>query len=98
VEAWLLAQPDILPPRVKNRLPGRAAQPETVNFDEPPAKLLNELYREVLHKDYKKVTEGTKLFAKLNPETVYLSCPAFKALADDLLGLCPAGIKSDSCA
>lgn len=90
VEAWLLAQPDILPQQVRNRLPARAAQPEAVNFDVPPARLLNRLYREAISRDYKKVTEGTKLFARLDPETVYLSCPAFKALADDLLDLCPA--------
>lgn len=93
VEAWVLSQPEILPPAVKNRLPSKATQPETINFDEPPAKLLNKLYRETLRKDYKKVVEGTKLLAKLNPEIVYQKCPAFKALADDLLFLCPASIK-----
>lgn len=93
VEAWVLSQPDILPPAVKNRLPGKAAQPELINFDQPPAKLLHKLYREALHKDYKKVVEGTKLFGKLNPEVVYQKCPSFKALADDLLSLCPDHIK-----
>lgn len=93
VEAWLLSQPDILPPGVKNRLPGKAAHPESVNFDAPPAKLLQRLYREVLGKDYKKVVEGTKLFAKLNPEIVYQKCPSFKSLADDLLQMCPQEIK-----
>jgi hypothetical protein len=93
VEAWVLSQPDILPTAVKNCLPGRVAQPETINFNEPPAKLLNRLYREALHKDYKKVVEGTKLFGKLNPDLVYQKCPSFKALADDLLFLCPDHIK-----
>lgn len=92
VEAWLLAQPDILPPQVKNKLPGKAAQPETVNFHEPPAKLLHRLYREALHKDYKKIVEGTRLFSGLNPELVYRKCPAFRALADDLRTLCPRDI------
>lgn len=90
IEAWLLSQPSILPPAVAKKLPGRAEKPETVNSDEPPAKLLNRLYNEVLHKDYKKVVEGQKLFAKLDPALVYAKCPAFKALADDLLALCPA--------
>ena len=93
VEAWLLSQPEILPPPVMRKLPGKSAQPETVNFDEPPAKLLNKLYREALGKDYKKVVEGNKLFGKLCPDLVYQKCPAFKALADDLLELCPAAIK-----
>jgi hypothetical protein len=81
------------PAEVKKKLPSKAAQPEAVNFDEPPAKLLNRLYGEALRKDYKKVVEGTKLFHKLNPELVYQSCPSFKALADDLLGLCPQSIR-----
>ena len=49
VEAWLLSQPDLLPAAVRNKLPGKAEKPESVNFDEPPAKLLNRLYREGLH-------------------------------------------------
>jgi len=93
VEAWLLSQPDLLPAQVRNKLPGKAVRPESVNFDEPPAKLLNRLYNEALRKDYKKVTEGTKLFGKLDPAVVYAKCPAFKALADDLLSLCPAAIR-----
>lgn len=94
VEAWLLAQPENLPSAVAKKLPGKAQEPESVNFDEPPAKLLNRLYREALHKDYKKVTDGTKLFSNLNPETVYRKCPAFKALADDLLALCPPAMRA----
>jgi hypothetical protein len=93
VEAWVLSQPENLPSAVRKRLPGKIAQPEMVNFDEPPAKLLNKLYQETLHKDYKKVVEGTKLFGKLNPEMVYTKCPSFKALADDLLNLCPCNIR-----
>lgn len=96
VEAWLLAEPDILPPAVQKKLPGKATHPESVNFDEPPAKLLNRLYREVLHKDYKKVVEGTKLFRKLNPDRIYEKCPALKALADDLLAFCPPDILKDN--
>lgn len=93
VEAWLLSQPDLLPAQVRNKLPGKVERPESVNFDEPPAKLLNRLYNEALRKDYKKVVEGTKLFSKLDPTIVYAKCPAFKALADDLLCLCPAEIR-----
>jgi len=93
VEAWILAQPELLDSKVRKKLPGNAEAPETVNFNEPPAKLLDRLYNEVFRKNYKKVVEGTKLFAKLDPEVVYAKCPSFKALADDLLALCPATIR-----
>lgn len=43
-EAWLLSDPAILPREVRVALPGRCTQPETVNFDEPPAKLLERLH------------------------------------------------------
>ena len=94
VEAWLLSQPEHLPPAVSNKLPGKAAKPESVNFDEPPAKLLKRLYREALQKEYLKISDGHKLFSKLDPEIVYRKCPAFKALADDLLALCPPAMRA----
>ena len=45
VEAWLLSDPDLLPPQVKRALPPKAKHPEKVNFDEPPKKLLQRPYR-----------------------------------------------------
>jgi hypothetical protein len=93
VEAWILAQPTILDSKVRKKLPGKAQNPEEVNSTTPPAKLLDQIYSEVLGKGYKKVVEGTKLFSKLDPEVVYTKCPAFKALADDLLSFCPEEIR-----
>jgi hypothetical protein len=93
LEAWLLSQPELLPPAVVNKLPGKAAKPESVNFDEPPAKLLVRLYDEAKLPAYKKTSTGTKLFSRLNPEVVYQKCPSFKALADDLLALCPPAMR-----
>jgi len=87
VEAWILSQPDLLPPAVKRKLPGTAQHPETVNFNEPPAYLLNRLYEEALKKGYKKVANGRDLFSKLDPHTVCSKCPYFKRLCDDLAGL-----------
>jgi hypothetical protein len=46
VEAWILSQPELLPVPVKKKLLAASAQPETVNFNEPPAYLLNRLYEE----------------------------------------------------
>ena len=89
LEAWLLSQPEKFPPAVQRKLPGKVAQPELINFNEPPAKLLDRLYMEAFKKGYKKVVEGSKLFLSLDPEITYRKCPAFRALVDDLLNLCP---------
>lgn len=87
LEAWLLASPTGLPDEVVKALPGRCAQPESVNFDEPPAKLLDRLYCEKLKKHYKKITDGTSLFRKLDPEVACAKCPHLKALLDEMLQL-----------
>ncbi len=86
-EAWLLAHRENLPPEVQKALPGKAARPETVNFDEPPGKLLVRLYQEKLRRGYKKVIDGTNLFQALSPDRAYEKCPALKALLDDMLSL-----------
>ncbi len=86
-EAWLLADPGILPSPVGDALPGNCAQPETVNFVEPPAKLLDRLYRLKLNAAYKKVTDGANLFQALAPDAPYAKCPYLKQLLDDMLSL-----------
>ena len=64
-EAWLLAEPGNLPRAVRSALPGSSTQPETVDFDEPPAYLLDRLYRERIGRPYRKVSDGADLFAAL---------------------------------
>ena len=93
-EAWLLSQPDGLPADVKRGLPGRHAQPETVNFNEPPKKLLKRLYREKLRETYKEVTHGAELFAELDPNVAHVKCPRLRAMLNEMLGLAEvAGIE-----
>jgi len=87
VEAWLLSQPDLFPSKVKNAFPSKIQNPETVNFDEPPGKLLERLYRMHMNRSYKKVVNGKDLFAKLDPNVVYQKCPKFKELLDKMLEL-----------
>ncbi len=65
VEAWLLSEPELFPAEVRNAFSGKITQPESVNFDEPPAKLLKRLYRDKLHNDYKKIVNGKDLFDRL---------------------------------
>jgi Domain of unknown function (DUF4276) len=86
-EAWLLSDPALLPKEVRAALPGRCAQPETVNFDEPPAKLLERLHRDKLGRSYKKITDGANLFGKLDPAAAQGKCPWLGRLLDDMLSL-----------
>ena len=86
-EAWLLAAPALLPKVVSGALPGRCDRPETVNFNEPPAKLLERLYREKLQRNYKKVTDGANFFQKLSPEVAQAKCPYLKRLLEEMLAL-----------
>jgi hypothetical protein len=87
LEAWILSQPDVLPNEVRKKLPGTHVNPETVNFDEPPAYLLNQLYKDAVKRTYKKRTYGEELFRKLDPQIVRDKCPYFRRLADDLVSL-----------
>lgn len=87
VEAWLLSQPDIFPLKVKNAFPKKIQSPETVNFNEPPAKLLERLYPLHIRRSYKKVVNGKELFGKLDPEVAYQKCPKLKELLDKMLEL-----------
>lgn len=94
-EAWLLADPSILPSAVASALQGRTAQPETVNFDEPPAKLLERLYKAKLGKRYMKVIDGANLFGELKPEVACGRCPNLQRLMEDMLELAKSGAVSD---
>lgn len=87
LEAWLLSDPAIFPPQVATLIEEVSAAPEKVNFNRTPAKYLEEIYLQKMNKNYKKVTEGNRLFSRLNPEIVYQKCPYFKAFADDILRL-----------
>ena len=84
-EAWLLAQPSILPTEVRRILPAKTNHPETVNFDEPPARLLNRLYTQATRRGYKKVTHGRELFAKLDPIVAVSKCPCLAEMLKEIL-------------
>jgi len=88
LEAWLLSDPALFPTEIKKALE-KIKSPETVNFDEPPAKLLDRLYR---HK-YKKVTHGKELFGKLKPDLAYQKCHYLKAMLDKMLELAQTAVQ-----
>lgn len=85
LEAWILADPELLPRPVANALPGSVINPEIVNNTQPPAKLLEALYDEKAKAVYKKVTNGSELFSKLDPHKVHAKCPNFRAIANYML-------------
>jgi len=91
-EAWLLSDPHLFPTAVKNSFPGRVQNPEEVDFDQPPSKLLGKLYREKTKRTYKKVTHGKELFDKLDPELAYQKCLRLKELLDDMLKMAKEAI------
>lgn len=82
-EAWLLSQPPIFPRDVARAFPRRVNKPETVNFDEPPGKLLERLYGAKLNKNYKKVINGVELFSKLDIDTARDKCSSLRAFLDE---------------
>jgi Domain of unknown function (DUF4276) len=93
-EAWLLSDLSLFPREVSTGLPGKCNQPEEVNFDEPPKKLLQKCYRERLRETYKEVIHGLELFAELDPCVVRGKCPRFRELLEDMITLAEkAGLK-----
>lgn len=86
-ESWLLSDPSIFPLEIQKTLPGKVKTPEEINFNNPPAKLLEKLYWKKLKKKYKKPIHGKELFAKLDPEKAYQKCPYFKKMLDEMLNL-----------
>ena len=75
---------------MRKAFPGKIAQPEQVNFIEPPAKLLDALYKRRLKQNYKKVTDGKDLFAQLDPAIAVEKCPYLKAMLEEMLTLAKA--------
>src|SRR5437879_3271947 len=90
LEAWILSQPQLLPPTVRNALPGKATEPESINFKEPPAKLFDRLYRSGTGRDYKKLVYGKALFESLDPFVACKKCPHLKSMLDEMLRLAKA--------
>jgi hypothetical protein len=87
LEAWILGAAAILPLPVRNALPASAKNPERVNFNEPPKKLLKRLYSEKLNRNYKETTDSPALFGDLDPSECYAKCPYLRLMLDEMLQL-----------
>src|SRR5262245_44591142 len=68
LEAWLLSDPGIFHREVRKDFPASVKNPESVNFNQPPARLLEKFYQKNLGRPYKKIVDGRNLFSKLDPE------------------------------
>lgn len=88
IEAWLLADPRLFP---TIKLPDKCARPEEINFNEPPSKLLDRLFKERenrrRYRGYDKITMASNLFPQLDPTLVYQKCPNFKLMMDEMLNM-----------
>jgi hypothetical protein len=82
-EAWLLSGENLFPQPIHVRLP--KTPPEGINFQNPPAVLLQNLYSEHLDRNYGKRVDGAKLFEGLDPNVACERCPHLKLLLEDVL-------------
>lgn len=88
LEAWLLSDLSIFPVEVRKALPRKTARPETVNFDEPPSKLIDRLYRQKSSgRHYKKTVDGKRLFDRLDPKLAAAKCPRLGAMLNEMLAM-----------
>lgn len=84
LEAWLLSQPDSFPQDVRDSVRKLSNRPETVNFDRPPSKYLEEAYQKK-GAGYQKVKDGVTLFQRLDPNTAAQYCPYLREMLETLL-------------
>lgn len=89
-EAWLLSGENLFSEAIDVRLP--KTPPEGINFQNPPAKRLQELYSTHFDRNYGKRTDGPELFLKLDPALAYARCPHLKLLLDDILALAKGAV------
>jgi len=94
IEAWLLADPSIFTSEVRDALGRWARNPESIDFDRPPSKLLEQIYADNLQRGYQKVTDGTNLFRQFDPEIARGKCPQLASFLDELVGLAKAALKN----
>jgi hypothetical protein len=83
-EAWFLAQPSLFPEDIQKRIEANKKSPEQVNFNNPPAKNLKGLYHQLSGTSYKKTTNASNFFPKLDAENAMARCPYLKEMMHEL--------------
>jgi len=91
IEAWLLSNVAIFPRNVQKHMQN-IPQPESVDFDTPPASRLATWYRQAGRRKYSKTIQALNLFPKLDPSMAYAKCPNLKSMLDEMLGLAQAAL------
>ena len=83
LEAWLLAEGEALSQRLQKRIdPDKNA--EKRNFQTPPSKRINAIFRQHRGEGYRKTIDGKALFERLKFHPVYDTCDFFRAFYDEL--------------
>ena len=84
-EAWLLSDLQRFQPDVRRALIEKSKNPETINLDEPPAKLLDRVYMSCKKRHYEKVIEARNQFPHLDPSVAATKCPYLRQMLNELL-------------
>lgn len=84
-EAWLLSDLQRFQPDVRKALIEKSKNPETINFNEPPAKLLDRVYMSCKKRHYEKVIEARNHFPHLDPSVAATKCPYLRQMLNELL-------------
>lgn len=85
IEAWLLAEGDCVAQRLKDSKVVPDKNAESKNFDNPPSKRIDTLFKSNRRGDgYHKKIDGLPLFKCLSFQPVYDSCKHFREFYDNL--------------
>ncbi len=94
IEAWFLAEGKALGRRLKCSTLRPVPHAEELDFDKPPKRRINALFRRYLKRGYEENGDGQPLFKALDHSLVYERCGYYRALYDDLVGCGRAAIAS----
>ncbi len=89
IEALMFADPGRIASKLKVRSIGSFHNPEEINDQNPPKKVLRNLYRQHVKRRYYEQRDGVPLLQSVDFDLVYNKCPNFKALVDDLRSIEP---------
>jgi hypothetical protein len=84
VEAWVLAEGEALSQRLQDPSIRPDPQAELKDFQKPPKKRIDELFRRTNKTRYRESLDGQPLFSKMSFQPVYDSCQCFRKFYDDL--------------
>jgi len=94
IESWLLAEGGCIAQRLKDSKVEPDKNAEIKNFDNPPSKRIDTLFKSRRQGDgYHKINDGLPLFKCLSFQPVYDSCKYFREFYDDLKAVGMSALK-----